>query len=150
MEQITVKAKIQLSVASDVKVFLDQTTSVYADACNDVSNYIFHAHDLKQFSLNQAPYSVLREKFRLKSQMTQSVFKMIIARYKTILTNQNAWIKPLLKKPQYDLVWNRDYSLMQDYFSVNTLDGRVKLPYFSKGMSQYFDHAIYQFGTAKL
>ena len=72
-------------------------------------------------------YSTLREKFGLKSQMAQS-----------------------FKKPQYDLVWNRDYSLTQNCFSVNTLNGRVKLPYFAKGMSKYFDHTIYKFGTAKL
>ena len=56
----------------------------------------------------------------------------------------------MFKKPQYDLVWNRDYSLTQNCFSVNTLNGRVKLPYFSKGMSKYFDHYTYKFGTAKL
>lgn len=82
--------------------------------------------------------------------MTQSVFKTVIARYKTILENQNEWIKPAFKKPQYDLVWNRDYSLTQNCFSVNTLDGRVKLPYFTEGMSKYFDHTVYKFGAAKL
>ena len=82
--------------------------------------------------------------------MAQSVFKTVIARYKTILENQNEWIKPSLKKPQYDLVWNRDYSLTQNGFSVNTLNGCVKLPYFADGMSKYFDHSIYKFGTAKI
>ena len=33
---------------------------------------------------------------------------------------------------------------------MNTLNGRVKLPYFAEGMSKYFDHTIYKFGTAKL
>ncbi|MBP0056155.1 transposase, partial [Anaerobutyricum soehngenii] len=78
-----------------------------------------------------------REKFGLKSQMAQSVLKTVIARYKTILENQNEWIKPLFKKPQYDLVWNRDYSLTQNRFSINTLNGRVKLSYFADGMSKY-------------
>ena len=82
--------------------------------------------------------------------MAQSVLKTVIARYKTILENQNEWIKASFKKPQYDLVWNRDYSLTQNRFSINTLNGRVKLSYFSDGMSKYFDHTIYKFGTAKL
>ena len=124
--------------------------SVYCDACNYVSDHVFRTHDLKQFSLNKILYSTLREKFSLKSQMAQSVFKTVIARYKTILENQNEWIKPSFKKPQYDLVWNRDYSLTQNCFSVNTLNGRVKLPYFAEGMSKYFNHSIYKFGTAKL
>ena len=150
MEQMTVTAKIQISVNADSKVLLDETMSVYSNACNYVSNYVFRTHDLKQFSLNKVLYSTLRERFGLKSQMAQSVFKTVIARYKTILENQKEWIKPAFRLPQLDLVWNRDYSLTQNCFSVNTLNGRVKLPYFTKGMSKYFDHTIYKFGTAKL
>lgn len=150
MEQMTVTAKIQISVSGTDRALLDNTISVYRDACNYVSDYIFRTHDLKQFSLNKVLYSDLRERFGLKSQMAQSVFKTVIARYKTILENQKEWIKPSFKKPQYDLVWNRDYSLTQNCFSVNTLAGRVKLPYFTKGMDKYFDHTVYKFGTAKL
>ena len=150
MEQMTVTAKIQISATANDKALLNETMSVYSNACNYVSDYVFRTHDLKQFSLNKVLYSVLREKFGLKSQMAQSVFKTVIARYKTILENESKWIKPSFKKPQYDLVWNRDYSLTQNCFSVNTLKGRVKLPYFAEGMSKYFDHTIYKFGTAKL
>ena len=150
MEQITITAKVQIAATDTDKVLLNKTMSVYCDACNYVSDYVFCTHDLKQFSLNKILYSTLREKFSLKSQMAQSVFKTVIARYKTILENQNEWIKPSFKKPQYDLVWNRDYSLTQNCFSVNTLNGRVKLPYFAEGMSKYFNHSIYKFGTAKL
>ena len=150
MEQMTITAKVQIVVTDTDKVLLDETMSVYRDACNYVSDYVFQTHDLKQFSLNKVLYSTLREKFGLKSQMAQSVLKTVIARYKTILENQNEWIQPTFKKPQYDLVWNRDYSLTQNCFSVNTLNGRVKLPYFAEGMSKYFDHTIYKFGTAKL
>ena len=150
MEQMTITAKIQIVATDADKVLLDETMSAYRDACNYVSNYVFQTHDLKQFSLNKALYYTLRKKFYLKSQMAQSVLKTVIARYKTILENQNKWIQPNFKKPQYDLVWNRDYSLTKNCFSVNTLKGRVKLPYFAEGMSKYFDHAIYKFGTAKL
>ncbi|MFC4283442.1 RNA-guided endonuclease TnpB family protein [Catenibacterium sp. GCM10023432] len=150
MEQMTITAKIQIIAAETDKFLLDETMSVYRNACNYVSDYVFRTHDLKQFSLNKALYSTLREKFNLKSQMAQSVLKTVIARYRTILENQNEWIKPSFKKPQYDLVWNRDYSLTQNRFSINTLNGRVKLSYFSDGMSKYFDHTIYKFGTAKL
>ncbi len=150
MEQITITAKIQISATADDKVLLNKTMSVYSDACNYVSDYVFRTHDIKQFSLNKALYSTLRERFGLKSQMAQSVFKTVIAKYKTVLENESKWIKPSFKKPQYDLVWNRDYSLTQNCFSVNTLSGRVNLPYFAEGMSKYFDHTIYKFGTAKL
>ena len=150
MEEITITAKIQIVPSNDKTELLNSTMSAYTDACNYVSNYVFQTHNLKQFALNKLLYSDLRDRFSLKSQMAQSVLKTVIARYKTILENQNKWIKPTFKKPQYDLVWNRDYSLTQNCFSVNTLNGRVKLPYFAEGMSKYFDHTIYKFGTAKL
>lgn len=150
MEKITITAKIQIVPSNDDKLLLNSTMSAYTDACNYVSNYVFQTHNLKQFNLNKVLYSDLRDKFGLKSQMAQSVLKTVIARYKTILENQNEWIKPSFKKPQYDLVWNRDYSLTQNCFSVNTLNGRVKLPYFTEGMAKYFEPTIYKFGTAKL
>lgn len=150
MGEITITAKIQIVPSNDDKLLLNSTMSAYTDACNYVSNYVFQTHNLKQFVLNKELYSDLRDKFGLKSQMAQSVLKTVIARYKTILENQNEWIKPSFKKPQYDLVWNRDYSLTQNCFSVNTLNGRVKLPYFTEGMTKYFNHTIYKFGTAKL
>ena len=148
--QITTTAKIQVQVAPEQRELLDITMDTYRNACNFVANYIFQTHDLKQFSLNKALYYDLRKRYGLKSQMAQSVFKTVIARYKTILENQCEWTKPDFSKPQYDLVWNRDYSLTQDLFSVNTLSGRVKLPYYSGGMEKYFDHDVYSFGTAKL
>nr|DAH47641.1 MAG TPA: endonuclease [Caudoviricetes sp.] len=150
MEQITITAKVQIVATDADKVLLNKTMSVYCDACNYVSDYVFRTHDLKQFSLNKVLYFTLRERFELRSQMAQSVFKTVIAKYKTVLENESKWIKPSFKKPQYDLVWNRDYSLTQNRFSVNTLNGRVKLQYFAEGMSKYFDHTIYKFGTAKL
>ncbi|MBQ7059672.1 MAG: transposase [Firmicutes bacterium] len=148
--QITVTAKIQVQVLPEQRDLLDITMDTYRNACNCVANYIFQTHDLKQFSLNKALYYDLRERYGLKSQMAQSVFKTVIARYRTILENQHEWIKPDFSKPQYDLVWNRDYSLTQNRFSVNTVDGRVKLAYFADGMEKYFNHDVYSFGTAKL
>lgn len=149
MEQITVTAKIQIKVSQSDKENLVKTMVAYKNACNFVSEYIFKTHDLKQFSLNKNLYNSLRENFNLRSQMAQSVLKTVIARYKTILETENKWIKPEFKKLQYDLVWNRDYSLTENKFSVNTLEGRIKCSYCAKGMEQYFCEN-YKFGTAKL
>ena len=150
MQEMTITVKIQISVSDSDKILLNQTMSVYRDACNYVSDYVFKTHDLKQFSLNKVLYTVMRNEFGLKSQMTQSVIKTVIARYKTVLENEGKWVKVCFKVPQYDLVWNRDYSLTKDKFSVNTLAGRLKVSYFDKGMEKYFNHDIYKFGTAKL
>lgn len=148
--ELTVTAKVQVITTEADKLLLDKTMSAYRDACNYTAGYVFRTHDLAQFSLNKALYATLRQRFKLKAQMAQSVLKTVIARYKTILENQKEWIQPEFKKPQLDLVWNRDYSLTEDCFSVNTLEGRVKLPYYAEGMRGYLDRNFYQFGTAKL
>ncbi len=67
MEQMTITAKVQIAVSDTDKVLLNETMSVYRDACNYVSDYVFRTHDLKQFSLNKVLYSALREMFGLKS-----------------------------------------------------------------------------------
>lgn len=145
----TITAKLQILPTVDEQVLLTETMNAYSNACNHVSDYIFKTHDLKQASLNKALYHCLRDNFNLKSQMAQSVIRTVIARYKTILELEHIWVQPNFKHPEYDLVWNRDYSLVNNIFSVNTLIGRLKLAYHQKGMSQYFD-GTWSFGTAKL
>ena len=148
--QFTITAKVQIITTGEDRVLLDKTMDTYRKACNYVAAYVFRTHDLNQASLNKALYADLRSLYGLKSQMAQSVLKTVIARFKTVLANEKAWIKVRFKKPQYDLVWNRDYSFSTNVFSLNTLEGRVKLPFYAKGMDQYFDSSIYSFGTAKL
>ena len=148
--QMTITAKIQLVVSAEYCELLDATANAYRNACNFVSEYIFRTHNLKQFSLNKELYYEIRERFGLGSQMSQSVLKTVISRYKTIQTNHHRWVQPKFKVPQFYLVWNRDYSLSQNYFSVNTLNGRLKLSYYAKGMEKYFDKETYKFGTATL
>ena len=48
MEQITITAKIQISATADDKVLLNKTMSVYSDACNYVSDYVFQTHNLSK------------------------------------------------------------------------------------------------------
>lgn len=150
MSELTITAKVQILTDDVQGGLLYQTMSVYRDACDFVSTYVFSTHDLIQSSLHKALYYDIRNKFGLKSQMSQSVIKTVIARYKTILENQKEWILPVFKKPQLDLVWNRDYSLTQDAFSVNTLAGRIKVGFYKGGMEKYFDKSLYKFGTATL
>lgn len=150
MEQ-TITAKIQVKVSSEEHQNLHNTMQAYTDACNCVSEYIDATHNLKQRELNKALYGKLRADFGLGAQMAQSVMITVIAKYKTILKNQKEWIKPVFRKPQIDLVWNRDYSLINNrsLFSVNTLNGRIKCEFYDRGSESYFDVAN-KFGTAKL
>lgn len=150
MMQVALTAKIQLQVTPEQKRLLDATMDAYRNACNFVSNYIFQTHDKRRSTFQKVLYRTIRNRFGLRSQMAQSVFRTVSAQYKIILETQRKWIMPEFSKPQYDLVWNSDYSLSQEVFSVNTLSGRVKIKYYSAGMEKYFDHTIYSFGTAKL
>ena len=147
----TTTAKIQIKVSPEEHQNLHNTMQVYTDACNCVSEYIYDTHNLKQRELNKALYGKLRADFELGAQMAQSVMITVISKYKTIIKNQKEWIKPVFRKPQIDLVWNRDYSLVNNrsLFSVNTLTGRIKCEFYDKGFESYFDVAN-KFGTAKL
>ncbi len=146
MEQ-TLTAKLKLVVSGDDIQLLLDTMHAYRDACAFVSSHIFLTRDLTQRSLHDTLYREIRIRFGLPSQMAESVIRTAVASYRTILTNQKRWIRPSFSRPQLDLVWNRDYSLPKDrtLFSVNTLKGRIKVPFFSEGVN--LDG---RFGTAKL
>ena len=146
---ITVTAKIQIRPTSEQQELLLSTSARYTEACNFVSEYIYKTKNTKQHELIKALYYGLRDRFGLRSQMACSVVKTVIASYRTIKETTGAWTQPEYKRPIYDLVWNRDYSLNQEKFSVNTLKGRIKVDFCTKGMEKYFD-GTWQFGTAKL
>lgn len=145
----TITAKIQVSVDEQQRLLLDAAVEAYRRASNFVSDFAFRNRDIRKQNLHDALYKELRDRFNLKSQMAESNLRTVTARYKAILENKGEWIKPVFAKGEYDLVWNRDYSIVKDRFSVNTLEDRVKLPFHSKGMEHYFDRTKYRFGTAK-
>lgn len=148
-DMITITAKLQIFPTPEQQDILRSTMSAYSNACNFVSGHVFETRSLRQRVLNDVLYRDLREHFGLGAQMAQSVIKTVIASYRTILENQGKWIRADFRSPQCDLVWNRDYSLNEDRFSVNTLNGRIKVPFSSKAMEKYFDGS-WKFGTAKL
>lgn len=149
--QQTITAKIQILVNPSDKQMLCDTMKAYSDACNYVSDYIYKTHNLSRYSIQEDTYYQVRKIYGLRSQMAVSCVRTVIAKYKTILENQKEWIKPVFRLPQLDLVWNRDYSLnsKSNIFSVNTLNGRIKVPFCKNGFEQYFADN-YKFGTAKL
>ena len=145
----TITAKIQLYVNESQAESLRLTSKTYQKACNWLSEKVFVSKNLNQLQLNNLYYKELRQRFGLKSQMAQSVMKTVIASYKSAQSNGHEWSLVHYKHPSYDVVWNRDYSLNERLFSVNTLAGRIKLPFELKGMQKYFNDD-WKFGTAKL
>jgi putative transposase len=147
--EITITAKIKIHPTLGQQSLLQETIRSYQKGCNFVSEIVFQTKQLAQLKLHKMTYEALRSEYALRSQMAQSVMKTVIARYKSAQSNGHNWTIVQFKKPEYDLVWNRDYSLTKDLFSINTLKGRVRVPFETKGMEQYFD-GLWSFGTARL
>ncbi|WP_243005170.1 transposase [Hungatella effluvii] len=64
-------------------------------------------------------------------------------------SNGRPFSKVSFRNFAYDLVWNRDYSISGQSVSLNTLSGRLHIPFELKGMEHWFS-AGGRFGTAKL
>ena len=150
MSKFVVTAKIQIHPERQAYKSLYRSMVQYSLACDRIADYCFENKCLKRETIHNDLYEELRDRFGLKSQMACSAIITVISKYKSILAEEHQWIQPKFKKLQLDLVWNRDYSLVQGVFSVNTLDGRIKAPFAIKGMEQYFDKDKFKFGTAKL
>lgn len=147
--EITITSKIQIYPTTEQLESLTQTMLQVRKALNCVSKYIFENNCLNQRKINEDTYYHLRETYGLKSQMAQSAMKTAIAKYKTNKSNGHDFNLVNFKNLEYDLVWNRDYSLVDGVFSINSLSGRLKIPFETKGMDNFFDGS-YSFGTAKL
>ena len=70
MQQMTITAKVQIVATDTDKVLLDETMSVYRDACNYVSDYVIPNSWFKcSFHFNKVLYSNSKKKnLVLKSQ----------------------------------------------------------------------------------
>lgn len=151
MEQVlTIKLKLHTDVNQDV--ILRDTLRAYLNGCNMVSAYVYETHDLSQSSLNKALYYRLREAWGLRSQMAQSVIKTVIAKYRGMKSNGQLWAKAVFRHGMADLVWNNDYSILNNdtVLSVNSLSGRLKVGFDRQHVQEYFDSGNRRFGTATL
>lgn len=83
----TVTAQYRIYIED--KAPLIKMAEAYRDACNYVSEYIFNKgmDNIPSFlDVHDELYRYLRSEFRLKSQMTQSVIRTVLARYSTLIT----------------------------------------------------------------
>lgn len=169
------KLKLNADEAADIAFY--ETAYQYMFACNDISRYVFdHGFELNSVALSKTLYKHIREAFGLKSQMVQSAIRTVTARYKTVetqllkkpykvkagdkqlqFTRTLEWLmKPIqFRRPQADLVRNRDYSFVKDrsgneLLSINTLDKRIKLSFEKPACFDKFFDGSFKFGTAKL
>ena len=175
MADITKTVNLCLCASDDIGALFSKLTGQYASACNFISRYIFNnGFELKYTKVQKAVYREVRDRFGLKSQMSLSAIKTVVARYKTLkeqlaakpyrYTDENGkyysvprtleWLQKSVyfQRPQADLVYGRDYSFIsgKTALSLNTLSGRVKVSFaLPECFKTYFD-GKWKFGTGKL
>ena len=142
---ITLTSKVRILPDEETKDLLIRTMHAYTSACNYVSVHVFATQMINKKMLHDELYRDIRSRFALRSQMAESVIRTVAAKYKSLSSSGETWKFIKFSKPQYDLVWNRDYSLKGEVFSVNTLNGRRKASFCRPGSS--LDGKL---GTARL
>lgn len=158
MKQIvTIKVKL---LKHNIPEF-NQLTNVFTETCNYISKWIFNnGFELNSAQVQKNLYYLLRTTFNIKSQLTISAIRCVVAKYKIVktqlskkpfkyydkLTDKTYYVKrdltwlqePILfKQPQADLQRNRDWSFVKNQLSINTLDQRIKTDYICKGFDKY-------------
>lgn len=174
MSNLTKTIKLRIHVTPEQGILFRQMTEQYRQACNFISQYVFdNGFELNSNAIQKVLYKDVRSLFGLKSQLTTSSFKTVTARYKTVKTqlsqkpykykNEDGnwqripktlewlWKPVFFRRPQADLVRNRDYSFVDDgqVLSINTLGKRTKCTFEGEHFAGYLDGS-YQLGTAKL
>lgn len=173
----TIKSRIIFKNDKDIPRMVE-SQEAFRQGCNFVSEYMFNnGFPMNTTGLIKILYSDLRERFGLKSQMAQSCVRTVIARYRSVQTQlrkeyvwdgykkdnhgrevknyvpktlEYLWYPIDFKRPQIDLVRNRDYSYKDDgTMTLNTIHGRVIVTPTFKGFEEYFD-GTWTLGTAKV
>ena len=146
----------------------------YRRLCNIVSQWYFdNRFEPDRNTFQKELYPVLREQSNINSAMVQSVYRTVIARYKTVNTqmrqqpyhmkdnNTGKWTRvernldwlqePIkFKRLQADYRRPANYSFVNHgmQLSLTTLQGRIKVDFKSKYINLFDER--YQLGTAKL
>ena len=173
----TIKSRIIFKDDKDIPKMIE-SQEAFRQGCNFVSEYMFNnGFPMNTLDLIKILYNDLREQFGLKSQMAQSCVRTVVARYRSLQTQlskeyvwngykkdnhgrevknyvpktlEYLWYPIEFKRPQIDLVRNRDYSYKDDgTMTLNTIHGRVIVTPTFKGFEQYFD-GTWTLGTAKV
>jgi transposase, IS605 OrfB family, central region len=149
MEAI-ITAKIKLLPTEEQKKQLDLTIVQVKAALNFTSKVAFDNDKLSAFKkLQGLVYYDLREQFQLKSQMACNVCSVVAGTYASMKSNGENTLA-VYKQPKLQYSYNRDYSFLKDgTLSIGTIDARIKMPYVTKGLEDYFD-GTWEYGAGSL
>lgn len=148
----TLTYAVRVDVSPDQSQVLSDTCAAYLDCCNMVSKAACEHRTISQKALHQLVYRRLRDEYHVGAQMAQSSIIRVIGNYRTIKEMHGSpWAtsQPEYRSSGYDLVWNRDYSILKDgRLSINTLNGRIKVSVDWAHVPEAYRHG--KFGTARL
>jgi putative transposase len=101
---------VKLKLTSGTTRFTEVTTA-YRDAANWLSPVIFNlGKPSTPAQLSRKYYTIIREKFNLPSQVTCSLFRHVVAAYRTMKSNKQ-WKLAVFKKLVVPICWRRDFSV---------------------------------------
>lgn len=84
MRSLTLTVKVKLYPTPEQISALSETLSAVRDARNFASSYVFEHRITNYPKLHLALYYTIREQFGLRSQMTQSTLKTVLAKYRSV------------------------------------------------------------------
>ncbi|WP_232696955.1 transposase [Brevibacillus daliensis] len=148
--ELIITAKAKVLPTSKQAILLQDALHANRKALNYASQVAYKNNLLSKFkSLQQLVYTELREQFGLKSQMACNVCTVVAGSYATV-KEQGKITLVEYERPKLQYSYGRDYSFAKDgLVSIGTLQGRIKIPFITKGIEQYFDGS-WEFGTATL
>ena len=177
MGTLTKTIKLHLHTDKETDLLFQEVTKRYASACDYVSQYIFENNfPLDHTKVQKKIYGDIRRVFDMKSQMSISTIRTVVARYKAVKEQltQNPyrykdvdgkwkyaektleWLyKPVkFSRPQADFVRNKDYRFVEGMtvLSINTLKKRVRVSFdIPECYREYLEPGSpWKFGTGKL
>lgn len=147
--ELTLTKKIQIYPDKKQVEQFETTRKAYADACNYAAKVAYDNKLSSAAKIQKAVYTNIREVYNLPSQMACSVCRTVAAKFKTIHEKQAKWsILPYFSPKVYEVVWNKDYSLKDNMFSVITTTGRTIFKTEWSGSKIYAENEKY--GTAQV
>lgn len=178
LEDLSLTLKVRLYPTNSQADEFDKVTQEYKRLCNMASKEAFTKDIILQKSSQRKLNDLLYYKFKaitfLRTQIIQSVFRTVIARYKTIKTQMQSspfkyydsntkklyvvkkdlsWLmQPVqFNRPQIDLVRNSNYALINNanQLSIAGVNGRLKVNY-DLNCKKYLLNDNIKLGTAKL
>ncbi len=140
---------VSLRLVNPPKDELRCTMNAFREACETLSAFIQQGAPINRGRLHRRYYKLLRNKFKLPSQMAQSVIRLVVGAYHS---KRSKGVAPRFRRPHVLFQYNRDWSFSRGLVSLRTLTTRKRLQ-FQVGLYQqkkYFGNKAWTLGGARL